>query len=146
VFSWLAGLGRRAYHDVTGFVGSAAHAVASGLVGLLSLLFGHVTGAWDDFTRAMGDFRKTVEDYCREAWRKAEEVIRYWIPHFAYTAWWWVTHPDQFAHVLLYHLVAWAEREAYTLARHLGEFGLHYVRHNVRRLAHLAEAVIAAVL
>ena len=41
---------------------------------------------------------------------------------------------------------AWLEREAWTAGQYLGEFTLSLVIHNVRRLAHLAETILVAIL
>lgn len=85
-------------------------------------------------------------NFAGAVWVKFDEITSHFIPDWAYKAWWWVTHPAALAAMLLWHLVAALERNAFAAAQHLAEFALHLVLHNLRRLLHLAEAVLVAVL
>lgn len=146
MFDWLTHTARSVWHGVTSDVSSFVHGVLAGLVGLLTTLFAHVTGAWDDLERAAHDLEVGAKLYGESLWRKLSEIVGYWIPHFAYTAWWWVTHPSALAETLTWHIVAWLERNAWVAGRYLGEFTLALLARNPRRIARLAETIVTAVL
>lgn len=146
MLSWLT----RILQIIAGGLGSAVlNAITTlfgGLVSLLSGLFGNVKGAW----AILADAGRLLEDAARAfgeaVWDRLDAVITHLIPRYAMTAWWWVTHPDRLAEVLAWWVVHWLERNAWTAARYLGEFTLALLRHELRRVADLAETVLAAIL
>jgi hypothetical protein len=69
-----------------------------------------------------------------------------WLRKWGYTAWWYVTHPASLAALLFWPLVKLLEDNAWAAARVLGTFTLALATRNARRLAQLAEDIIAAVL
>lgn len=127
-------------------VSGAVSAVVGGLVSLLGSLFGNVTGAWDELTAAAAELEHAAWIFGRGCWRQFDAILRHWIPKYAFTAWWWVTHPEQLASVLFWWLVHYLERRAWTAARYLGGFFLALIIHHVRHVLALAEDVLAAVL
>jgi hypothetical protein len=76
----------------------------------------------------------------------AVAIVRRDLVAWGYTAWWWITHPAQLADRLLDYLVASLERNSWRVAGTLGTFASHLIFRNIRRLAALAEDVIAAIL
>src|SRR6266705_6789863 len=72
--------------------------------------------------------------------RWLETLLHKW----AYTAWWYVTHPGALAGLLFWPLVHLLEDNAWQAGRVLGEFTLALVARNTRRLAQLAEDIISA--
>jgi hypothetical protein len=105
-----------------------------------------VTSAWDDLLHTAEGIETGAWHLGRAVWRQFNRVLTYWVPHFAMTAWWWVTHPDQLALVLFWWTLHYLERFAWTAAQYLGEFALALVMRNLRRFLHLAEEILAAVL
>lgn len=65
---------------------------------------------------------------------------------WGYTAWYYVTHPDKLAPILLDALVDAAEGSFWRLAGPVGQFALRVVVANAGRFAQLAESIITAVL
>lgn len=127
-------------------VSGAVSSVVGGLVSLLGSLFGNVSGAWDELTGAAAELEHAAWIFGRASWRKFDEILRHYIPVYAFTAWWWVTHPEQFTSVLFWWLIRWLERRAWTAARYLGGFLMALLIHNVRHVLALAEDVVDAVL
>src|SRR5713101_1140144 len=76
------------------------------------------------------------------------DVAALWkaVTAWAYTAWWWVTHPDKLAGVLLWPLVTVLEASAWEAGGRLGTFVLGLIIRNTRRVAQLVEDVITAAL
>jgi hypothetical protein len=122
------------------------HTMVAGIAGVVSVVFHAVTSAWDEFWQACRELEAGAFRFARAAYRRIDELLRYWIPHFAITAWWWVTHPSELASVLFWHLIRWAEVRAWTAGRYLGNFVLAVIVHQLRRVLWLAEHVLAAVL
>lgn len=146
MLSWL----ERILGEIGGAVSSAVRAaisfVVGGLTSLLSGLFGLVKEAWGVLALAGGDLERAAQAFGESVWDRLAAVITHLIPRYAMTAWWWVTHPDQLARVLLWWVLHWLEQEAWTAGLYLGEFVLALIRRNVRRVALLAETIIHAVL
>lgn len=65
---------------------------------------------------------------------------------WGYTAWWYLTHPDKLAPLILSALIQAAEDAFWTISGPVLKFILRLVLSNAHRLAQLAETVIAAVL
>jgi hypothetical protein len=131
---------------VTGAIKDAAHVVASGLGGLVTMVFGRVTTAWHDMTSAAVILERAAGEFGAAAWGQLHALITHWIPAFAMTAWWWVTHPEQLARTLGWHIVAFLESHAEQAAQYLAMFALHLIRTRLRSLLTVAEHVITAVL
>lgn len=146
MLSWLD----RIWHGAEGLIGSGVHAAASlatrGIAAVLSWLTGNVSDAWTDLERAAGyeerELGGWIDDVTGHLWR----IITYDIPHYAMTAYWWVTHPADLADVLTWHAVRFLEDHADQAAEYLGRFALALVLRNSRQLVHLAERIIEAVL
>jgi hypothetical protein len=146
VLGWLRRIVGFGWSGVTDAIKAFVHTVVGGIAGVVSLVFHAVTGAWDELTSAAAELENGAHQLGRSLWHKLSEIVGYWIPHFAFTAWWWVTHPDQLARTLLWYLVAALEREAWTAGQYLGEFGLALFTRNLRRFLHVLEHVFTAVL
>lgn len=116
-----------------------AQGIWSGLLRLISAVDARLTAA---FTAAIAWVLRTVwaplKAYADQIWHD--------LTKWGYTAWWLVTHPDQLAELLIFHIVASLEAHAWQVARLLGTFTLALIRANLRRIAQLAEDVITAVL
>jgi hypothetical protein len=144
--SWIGGVVGRAGRAVASGVSDLVHTAVGGLISLLGSLFGNVSGAWDELTTAAAGLEHAAETFGRGCWRQFDVILHHWIPKYAFTAWWWVTHPEQLSDALFWHLVRWLERRAFTAARYLGGFAAALLIHNLRQVLALIEDVIAAVL
>lgn len=114
--------------------------------GLLGTVTFNVADAWHNLTIMFDAVRAAHDLFGTSVLGQLEKLITYYIPHFAITAWWWVTHPEQLARVLLWYLVHEMERQAWTIGKYLGEFVLAILAHNSRRVAILLEDIITAIL
>lgn len=127
-----------------------AHDLASlalrGLAAVISYVFRDVTRAWSDFTHVWDAFASVTERWLGGIEAKLRLIIEHWLPRFAITAWWWVTHPDRLAEVLFWWIIRYLEKYAWQAAEHLGEFFTALWLRNLRRTLHLAETILAAVL
>jgi hypothetical protein len=65
---------------------------------------------------------------------------------WGYTAWYYITHPDQLASLLLGYLIAAAENTFFTIAGPAGRFILGVLLHQSQKFIALLEEIIAAVL
>lgn len=146
ILSWLGHAAGSAARAVASGAADLINTVVGGLVRLLSSLFGNVGGAWDDFTRAAAELAHAAETFGSRSWHQFWLILHYLIPKYAFTAWWWVTHPDDLANHLFWYMVRWLERRAFTVGRYLGGFLLAMLVHNVHRVLSWAEDVIDAVL
>lgn len=135
----VGGLIGRGISDAIGWTVSA-------IAGLFGTITNDVADAWHDLA---GDVLAVAEGarlLGREFFRNINRIVNWWLPRFAVTAWWWVTHPDDLASVLFWHLVKWLESRAWEAGRYLGNFALALITRNVGRVARLAEEIITAVL
>lgn len=76
------------------------------------------------------------------------EVKSLWatLQKWGYTAYWYVTHPQALADLLLQYLLVSLQKSAWTVARVMGEFIFKTVMANIPRFATLIEQIIADVL
>lgn len=118
----------------------------TGVVSVLTGLTGNVSGAWHELAVAFDAMRAGHFDLMTTLEAVLGSIIGHWIPKYAITAWWWVTHPDQLAEQLSLYVIKWLEREAWTIAPYLGKFVLALVVRNIRRILPIIEQIIAAVL
>lgn len=146
MFGWLKRFLDDAEHLLPSPVRDALQWTAQAIGGILGLVTGNVTGAWRDFTAVWDALRAGTADFARELLGQLEAIIVHWIPRYAITAWWWVTHPLELASVLTLYVVHWLEARAWQVAPYLGKFLLALLVHNVARVARLTEAIVAAVL
>lgn len=146
MLNWLLGAIGGWLSSVGSAVANFVRTVVGGLASILDIIFGRVGSAWDDLASTVRSFEGLVHSYASSVWNQLDKILTYYIPTFAMTAWWWVTNPDALAQVLLWHVIKWLEYYAWTAAQYLGEFVLALVVRNLKRLALLAETIIAAVL
>lgn len=146
MLSWLD----KIWHDAGAALGAGAHAAADlatrGLAAILSWLTGNVSAAWDDLERAAGYEERLLGGWIDDVTGHLVRIITYDIPHYAMTAYWWVTHPAQLADVLGWHLVRFLEDHADQAATYLGRFAISLVLRNTRQLVRLAEHIIVSIL
>lgn len=146
MLNWLFHTLPRIIAGIPSAVVNFINTVVGGVAGLLDIIFGHVGRAWDDLATAVGDFAADVRTYVSSVWNELDKIITYYIPHFAMTAWWWVTHPDALAQLLFWYVIKWLEYYAWTAAKYLGEFILALIVRNLRRILLLAETIVTAIL
>lgn len=141
---------RKFFSNPVAAVSAAVRALISTAVGavagVMDTVFGHVFSAWTDLWHAVDAGYHAVDAFVSHTVGLLEQIITYYIPVYAYRAWWWVTHPDQLAAVLFWYLVRELETNAWDAGRYLGEFILSLIWHNARRVLATLEAIVAAVL
>jgi hypothetical protein len=103
---------------------SLYHTVQGWISSLTKLTLKHI---WDPLYAYVKDIYKKLTDW-------------------AYTAWYYITHPDKLAALLYLHLVTLVKRNIWDLARDFGEFGAKLFLSNVPRVITLIEQIIADVL
>lgn len=118
----------------------------SGIAVAVEFVFTDVTRQWTDMVNDARDFATSLVVHAVQVWKTLHEILTYWIPHYAFTAWWWVTHPASLVSILGWHIVRWLEDHAWEAAHWLGGFVTALVLRNTRTVAHLAESIISAVL
>ena len=144
--NWLRSIWGFITGGVTAAVQAFVHALISGIAIVLDFIFGNVKGAWGELVTAARDLASGAHVLSSAVWNQLDKIITYYIPFYAYTAWWWVTNLDSLALVLLWHLLKWLEHYAWTAAQYLGEFTLALILRNLRRLALLVETIVTAVI
>lgn len=117
-----------------------------GVISVLTGLTGNVTGAWHELAIALDALRAGHFEFTTALEGILGQIVGHWIPKYAITAWWWITHPDQLAEQLSLYVVKWLEREAWTIAPYLGKFLLALVVRNVKRWLPILESILAAIL
>ncbi len=112
---------------------------------------------YDDLIRALNVLRKWTWALALSLWHN---VLRFvWFPlkryadliwhdllKWGWVAWWWITHPENLAQFLFWHIIRWLEFYAWEAGKRLGTFGLALVRHNLHRFLILIEDIVSAVL
>jgi hypothetical protein len=146
VFDWLAKLAGSAWHGVTSEISGLLGGLFTALSHLLGSLTGRVSAAWDYLVHGAHDLELAVGQFGAAVWQKFDEVLHHWIPNWAWKAWWYISHPGALAHLLFWWLVHELEGQAFAVVQYLGEFTVHLVMRNLRKLLHLAEAILAAAL
>lgn len=122
------------------------------------ILFLHklVLTLYDDLIRALIALRKLAWSWILALWRNVLKFV--WDPlkryadliwhdllKWGWVAWWWITHPENLAGFLFWHIINWLEFYAWQVGKRLGTFGLSLVRNNLHRFLILAEDIISAV-
>lgn len=146
MLDWLHRFLRWAGHLIPEPIRHAFDTIGGAIAGLFGTITNDVYDAWTTFTASVWAWADAAADFAEETWRSLNQVIGHLIPHYAMTAFWWITHPAQLADVLFWHLLRYLEERAWTAARYLGRFVLALLTHHVRRITALAEEIIAAIL
>lgn len=146
MLGWIERLLGAAGRGISAGILSLLHLGLSGIASVIEFVFGDVTRAWTNLVHTGRDFADSVIRHAEELYRWINRIITYYIPRFAYTAWWWVTHPDSLVQVLGWYIVSWLESKADQVAYYLGGFLLSLMLRNMRDVARLAERIISAVL
>jgi hypothetical protein len=146
MLSWLRDLWHRAENLGESALSGAASLATGAIAAVLGVLTGNVFAAWQQLEQALRDMETIAGAWTSEITTGVIRLITYDIPHYAMTAWWWVTHPAQLAESLFWHIIRQLEDRAWQAAEYLGEFALALVLRNARRLVLLAEHIITAIL
>jgi hypothetical protein len=146
VLSWVRGLLSSGASLVDRGVQALISAAVGGLASLLDTIFGNVDGAWHDLAREFDTAAGVIGHFTSSVWHHLETLVTHDIPVWAQGAYWWVTHPEALARVMLWPLLRVLEDNAWTAADWLAEFGLALLVKNINRVAQLAETVLAAIL
>lgn len=146
MLDWLGRLLGGAAHRAEAGLLSLVHLALAGLASVIEFVFKDVSREWTRFIHSGEQFAKSVLAHVHQVYAWLHRVITYDIPHFAHTAWWWVTHPGDLSKILGWHLVAWLEDHAWDVAHWLGGFVTSLIVRNARRVVQVAEHIIAAVL
>lgn len=140
----------RFLHSIESLIPNPVKDAIQWTVSAIASVFGSITGnvsdAWHDFTGFLAALAESARMLATSVYDGFADLFTFWIPKVAYPAFWWVTHPDEFASVLLWHLIKWLEHYAWTAAKYLGDFILALVVHHVRPLVHLFEDVLTSIL
>ena len=102
---------------------------------------------------ALATARRWVDDATRwvvdHVWRPLKAAVAdLWrnLIKWGYTAWYYVTHPDKLAPILIRPMIRAAEDVFWDVAAPVGNFAFRIVLANSRRFVHLVETILAAVL
>lgn len=118
----------------------------SGIAAAVEFVFTDVTREWTQLVNDARGFARWTGEHARGIYNALHEILTYWIPRYAFTAWWWVTHPASLVSILGWHIVRWLEDNAWDVAHWLGGFVTAVILRNPRRVAHAVEQIIAAIL
>lgn len=118
----------------------------SGIAVAVEFVFTDVTRQWSAAVNDFRDFARFIDEHAHSVYESLRHILTYWIPRYAFTAWWWVTHPASLVQILGWHLVRWMEDNAWDVAHWLGGFAVSLVLRNPRRFARAVEQIIAAIL
>jgi hypothetical protein len=146
VLDWLRRTVSGLWGGITDAVKDFVHTIVGGLMGALGFLFHDVTAKWSELVQAAEELEAGAWMLGRSLWHQLARIVTYDIPHYAMTAWWWVTHQDQLASVLFWWILRYLEERAWTAAQYLGEFFTALALRNLRRFLHLMETILVAVL
>lgn len=146
MLNWARSLLGSAASAGLGALRSLLDAAIAGITSVLDTVFGNVFSAWHDLARAAEIAAIATGHYTEWTYDHLRHLVGHDIPVYAQTAFWWVTHPEQLARVLFWHLVRMAEDNAFTVARYLGSFAISLAWHHADELAKTAEDIIDAIL
>lgn len=76
----------------------------------------------------------------------AVKLLRADLEKWGYTAWYYITHPDKLAALLLDSIVAALEDRAWDIGKRLGGFLLSLIASNLPKLLQLIEDILTAVI
>lgn len=146
VYNWIQ-------HIVTVDIPYLWHILLSDVKGLIALIgkvldqaIAAVAAALKAALRAVDDAIKWVIDHVYGPLKAYADQIWHDLLKWGYTAWFYVTHPDKLAPILLNALIAAAEAAFWDVAGPAGRFILGVLLKNAPKLAALLETIIAAVL
>lgn len=146
MFDFLVRAWRDALHLGEDAVAKAG-ALTTGLIAtVLSALTRSVAAAWSTFARVTEDWALTAATWIASVTSLLARIVTFDIPHYAMTAWWWVTHPEQLAEQISWWVVRFLEVNAWTAARYLGEFMTALLLAQLRTFVRVVELILEAVL
>lgn len=111
---------------------------------------------WHDTLTALAVLRALAWSWIQALWhrvvtdvwdplKKYADLIWHDLLKWGWVAWWWITHPQNLAGLLFWHIIGWLEHYAWEASKRLGTFGLALVRNNLHRFLILIEDIVAAV-
>lgn len=140
--SFFGGIGGGVAAGVLNIVQGAVNAIAA----VIDTVFGHVLAGWKELARWAETAAHLEDKMLAELFKHVWQIVTHDIPAWAWTAWWWVTHPDKLAAVLFWHLIRLLEDNAWIVAGILGKFVLALILRNARRVAGALEQIVTAIL
>lgn len=123
----------------------------------LAKLSAFISRVYDDLQRAVNDLilriastaralTKWVLDNVYDPLKEYADQIWADLKKWGYTAWWYITHPDALAELIIFPIATSLEKHAWQLAGQLGKFALSLVLANVRQFINLIEDIVDSVL
>lgn len=123
----------------------------------LTRLENFITAVWNDLKAAVVALIKRIEAAAtavtnwaiKNIWdplKKFADLIWADLLKWGYTAWYYITHPDKLAELLINDIVTSLERHAWSIAQRLGSFTLALISRNLPRIIQLIEDILTAVI
>lgn len=161
IIRWLIDQIAHVFRDIENWVNYFLHSVIPWIVGRVEAAFRYALDLWHDAIsyaqRGLAILENLAWSWIQSAYRWVYDHV--WLPlkryadaiwdavlKWGYTAFWWITHPDQLAKKLLGWLIIAAEDSFWLIAAPVGTFALRIVVANARRFALLLETIVTAVL
>lgn len=161
VVNWLIGQVENVAREIGSWISYLWNTILPWIYGRINAAFQWAEDLWRD---AIGYAARGLAALEQWAWNAIQAVYRWaydniWLPlkqyadsiwdhllQWGYTAWWWITHPDQLARALLGWLIVAAEDAFWAIAAPVGSFALRIVIANTQRFVQLLETIITAVI
>lgn len=154
VFLWFCG---GVYHALAWLMNDFVSFVTSSIGGIYHVIF-------NTAKRLAAQIVQAVTDLAATAWRWVQDAIGWIVQNiytplanavadlvdkmtrWAYTAWFYVTHPDALAQVIFWALWGVFARNAYSVARYVGEWALRLILTQTISSVQLVEQIVSDVL
>lgn len=145
MFNWI----KDAYNSVFGKIDSAiaawVHGLIYGLWHYLASIFSPVSKAWHDFTSTIFRLETLLTGFGVSVVHRFQDIYN-WLNKEGHIVYYYISHPDKLATLVVNGVVAQIESEAMVNAEKLGKFFLSLIMKHLPALLKVIEDVLDAVL
>jgi len=140
---------RDAYHWATGSIGGTVIGWINGLITgvwhYLESIFAPVSAEWHEFANAWGTIEKFFQDFLNAVHVRFTDVIG-WINKEGYEVYYYISHPDKLAGLVVEGVIATAESDAFAYGEKLGKFFAGLIKAHLKDFITMIEDILDAVL
>lgn len=121
------------------------YSLVNGLWHYLASIFSPVSAAWHDFTAGISRIKTLLTAFGVQVVARIKDVYD-WINKEGYEVYYYISHPDKLASLVIDGIVAQAEADAFATAEKLGKFFGALIYKHLDAFLKMLEDILDAIL